>query len=168
MHWYDWMTLGILVVVTIVQTVRGSKAGGMGLPLFEAGGFIVAAVAATAFAGPLADAIHLNKGTALIVLFVVIAVLAFFLARWLFTITGLSFQSLDGFFSFVFGFVAAWTIAHMVLRIVMESQGLNGELATQMANAPVAREIFQFRTWNKIMGLLFKAKLGPDFNPDVG
>jgi uncharacterized membrane protein YhhN len=168
MHWYDWMTLGILVVVTITQTVRGSKAGGMGLPLFEAGGLIVAAVAATAFAGPLASMAHMRGGVTLMVLFTGMGVLAIILARWLFTITGLSFQSLDGFFSFIFGLVAAWTIAHMVLRIVMESQGVNGEIATQIANAPVAREIFQFRTWNRIMGLLFNAKLGPEINPDVG
>ena len=168
MHWYDWMTVGILVVVTIVQTVRGSKAGGMGLPLFEAGGLVVAAVASTAFAGPLAAMAHMREGVVLVVLFIVLAVIAFGLARWLFSLTGLSFQSFDGLFSFIFGLVAAWTIAHMVLRIVMESQGVNGELATQMANAPVAREIFQFRTWNRIVGLLFRAKLGPEIDPDVG
>jgi hypothetical protein len=168
MHWYDWMTLLILAMVTIIQTVRGSKAGGMGLPLFEAGGVVVAAVAATAFSHSLAGMIHVGEGVVLLALFLVFAVLAFIIGRWLFTVTSLSFESLDGFLSFMFGLVMAWTIAHMVMRIIVVSQGGGGELATNMATSPVAREVFSFRTWNALMKLLFKAKLGPDFNPDVG
>ena len=135
MHWYDWMTLAIVVGGTIVQTVRGGRAGGMGLPLFEAAGVIVAAVAATAFSRGLAGAIRVSETVVLLVLFLVFSVLAFIVARWLFTLTGMSFQSLDGFFSFVFGLVLAWTVAHMVLRIVIMSQGGNGELAANMANS---------------------------------
>jgi len=168
MHWYDWMTVLILVGVTIIQTVRGNKAGGMGLPLFEAAGVVAAAVAATAFSHSLAGSIHVGEGVVLLVLFLVFAVLAFILGRWLFTVTSLSFESLDGFFSFLFGLVMAWTIAHMVLRVVMVSQGSNGEIAANIANSPVAREVFSFRTWNALMRLLFKAKLGPEINPDVG
>ena len=168
MHWYDWMTLAIVVGGTIVQTVRGSKAGGMGLPLFEALGVVVSAVGATAFTHGLASMIHVSESVVLLVLFVVFSGVSFIIARWLFTLTALSFQSLDGLFSFIFGLVLAWTVAHMVLRIVMMSQGGNGELATQMVNSPVAREVYQFRTWNALLRLLFKAKLGPDFDPDVG
>jgi hypothetical protein len=168
MHWYDWMTLAIVVVVTIIQTVRGSKAGGMGLPLFEAFGVVAAAVGSTAFTPGLAGMIHVSESVVLLVLFLVFSFVAFVVARWLFTLTGMSFESLDGLFSFLFGLVLAWTVAHMVLRVVIMSQGGNGELATQVANAPVAREVYQFRTWNALMGLLFKAKLAPDFNPDQG
>ena len=168
MHWYDWMTLVIVVGGTIIQTVRGSKAGGMGLPLFEAVGVVVAAVATTAFSSKLAEMTHVRESTVMIVLFLAFSALAFIVGRWLFTLTALSFQSLDGFFSLMFGLVLAWTVAHMVLRITIASQGLNGELATNMASSPVAREVFSFRTWNALMKLLFKAKLGPDFDPDVG
>jgi hypothetical protein len=167
-HWYDWITLLILVVVTIIQTVRGSKAGGMGLPLFEAAGVVVAAVAATAFSSSLAGTIRVDEGTVLFVLFVGLAVLAFMVGRGLFTLTGLTFESLDGFFSFLFGLVMAWTIAHMVLRGAMMSQGSNGEIATNIANSPVVREVFSFRTWNALMRLMFKANLGPDIDPDAG
>ncbi len=168
MHWYDWMTLAILVVVTIIQTVRGSKAGGMGLPLFEAAGVVVAAVGATTFSRSVAGSVHLSEGAALVGLFLVFSVLAFVVGRWLFAITGLSFESFDGLLSFLFGLVMAWTIAHMVLRVVMVSQGQHGYLATHIASSPVAREVFSFRTWNALMKLLFRAKLGPDINPDVG
>jgi hypothetical protein len=168
MHWYDWMTLVILVVGTVIQTVRGGRAGGMGLPLFEAAGVVVAAVAATAFTHGLAELIHVSESIVLLVLFLVFSMLGFIVARWLFTLTALSFQSLDGFFSFVFGLVLAWTVAHMVLRILIASQGGNGEIAAQMANSPVAREVYQFRTWNALVRLLFKARLAPEFNPDEG
>ena len=168
MHWYDWMTLAIVVVVAVLQTIRGTKAGGMGLPLFEAAGVVVAAVASTAFTPALAGMIHVREIIVMLVLFAVLVVLAFIIGRWLFTLTSLSFESMDGLFSFIFGIVMGWAIAHMVLRIVMVSQGSNGELATGMATSPVAREVFSFRTWNALMRLLFKAKLGPDFDPDVG
>jgi len=168
MHWYDWMTLAIVVVVAVLQTIRGTKAGGMGLPLFEAAGVVVAAVASTAFTPALAGMIHVREIIVMLVLFAVLVALAFIIGRWLFTLTSLSFESMDGLFSFMFGIVMGWAIAHMVLRIVMVSQGSNGELATGMAASPVAREVFSFRTWNALMRLLFKAKLGPDFDPDVG
>ena len=168
MHWYDGMALAIIVVVTIVQIVRGSKAGGMGLPLFEAAGVVVAAAASTAFSRNLSRVIHVRESTVLLALFIAFAVLAFIIARWLFTLTALSLQSLDGFFSFLFGLVLAWTVAHMFLRIMMVSQEGGGELAANLATSPVAREVYSFRTWNALMRLLFKAKLGPDFDPDVG
>jgi hypothetical protein len=168
MHWYDWMTLVIVVGGAIIQTVRGSKAGGMGLPLFEAGGVVVAAVGATAFTHGLAGRIHVSESVVMLVLFLVFSLVAFAIARWLFTLTALSFESFDGILSLAFGLVLAWTVAHMVLRIVILSQGSNGEVASQLANSPVAREVYEFRTWNALMKLLFKAKLGPDINPDEG
>lgn len=168
MHWFDWVTLGILVVVTVVQTIRGSKMGGMGLPMFEGLGLVVAAVAATTLAGPLAGVVNMQKAVVLIVLFLLFSVLAFVVAHWLFSLTGWSFQSMDGFFSFVFGLIAAWAIANMVLRIIIASQPMNGELAMHAADSPVVREVFQFRTWNALMRLLFRAKLGPEIDPDVG
>jgi uncharacterized membrane protein required for colicin V production len=168
MHWFDWLALGIVVVVTILQTVRGVKAEGMGLPFFEAVGLVVSAVTSVHLSGPVAQALHMQKGTVMIIIFLILGVLSFVLARWLFSLTAFSFQSLDGFFSLLFGLAAGWTIANMVLRIIIESQGMNGEVATLAASSPVAREVYSFRTWNALMRLLFRAKLGPDFNPDIG
>jgi hypothetical protein len=168
MHWYDWMTLTIVVVGTIIQIVRGSRAGGMGLPLFEAFGVVASALGAIAFTHGLAGMIHVSESVVMLALFVVFSGFSFIIARWLFTLTALSFESFDGLLSLIFGLVLAWTVAHMVLRIVIMSQGGNGEVATQMVNSPVAREVYQFRTWNALMRLLFKAKLGPDFSPDQG
>ncbi|MEO0009314.1 MAG: hypothetical protein ABIK22_00230 [candidate division WOR-3 bacterium] len=167
MFWFDWMSLGIVVGVAIIQTVRTGKAGGMGLTLFEAAGLVAAAVGATGLAGSLAQVIGVQPVVMLIVLFLIFAVLAFIFAHWLFGVTGWSFESLDGLLGFFWGVAAGWVIAHMVLRIVIMSQGENGAVAEVMANAPIAREIYSFRTWNALMALLFKARLGPEFNPDV-
>jgi len=168
MLWIDWMTLAIVLGVAITQTVRGVKAGGMGLPMFEAAGFVVAAVAATNLSGGIAQALHMQKAVVMLVMFVLLGVGALFLGRWLYTVTDLSFQSLDGFFSFVFGVVVGWIFAHMVLRIIMGFQGTGGSVAAVINTAPVAREIFQFRGWNWLMRLLFRVRLGPEFNPDIG
>ena len=164
MNWHDWVTLVIMVTVIVVQTIRGSKAAA-GLPMFEAAGGVVAAAAATAFSPGLAGAIHASEYTVMFVLFIAFLVVAFILAHWLFAMTGVSFQSLDGVFSLFFGLVLAWAVAHMFLRIMIGSA--EGESAQAIANSPVAREVFQFRTWNALMRLLFKAKAS-DIDPDFG
>ncbi len=168
MQWFDWMTLAIVAVVAIVETVRAGKAGGMGLALFDAGGVVVAAVGATRFGGRLAEILRMQVSTVTLVLFAAFVVLAFIVGYWLFGLTGWTFGSLDGFFSFIFGIATGWAIAHMVLRVIILSQGTNGEVASLMASAPIAREVFTFRTWNALVQLLFKAKVGPEFDPDVG
>ncbi len=167
MMWYDWMSLAVVLGVAIIQTVRTSKAGGMGLTLFEAGGLIVAATSANSLAGSLAQTIGIQPAVMLVILFIFFSVIAFIFARWLFGLTGWSFESLDSFFGFIWGVVAGWVIAHMLLRIVILSQGPNGAVAETIVNAPIAREVYYFKTWNSILNLLFKAKLGPEFNPDV-
>lgn len=168
MQWFDWMTLAIVLGVAVVQTIRGSKVDGMGLPLFDAAGLVIAAVAATKLSGGVAQALHLEKTLVMLVLFVLLGVGAFVAGRWLFTVTEWSFGTMDGFFSFVFGVVAGWTIAHMVLRIIIESQGVTGPVGSAIGSAIVAREVFEFRGWNWLMQLFFKARLGPEFDPDVG
>jgi len=164
MYWYDWVTLAIMVTVIVVQTIRGSKTSG-GLMMFEAAGGVIAAAAATALAPGLADAIHASQHTVLFVLFGAFLVLAYLLAHWLYAVIGLSFHSLDGILSLFFGFVLAWAVAHMFLRIMIGSA--EGESAQVIANSPVAREVFQFRSWNSLLQLLFKTKAS-DVNPDLG
>ena len=166
MNWYDWITLVIMALVTIIQTVRGIRAGGFGLPLFEAAGVVVAAAAAASSAHGLAGAIHFQEGTVMLALFIAFSVLAFIVARWLFALTTLSFQSLDGILSLLCGLVMAWAVAHMFLRIMIGSA--EGESVEAIANSPVAREVFQFRTWNALMRLLFNVKVGSDFDPTEG
>lgn len=163
MNWYDVLTLAIMAVVTTVQTIRGVRAGGMGLPLFEAAGVVVAVAATTALSHDLAGAIHAEESTVMFALFVAFVLVAFFVGRWLFALTGLSLQSLDGIFSFFCGLVMAWAVAHMFLRIMMTSEP--GVAAEMIAGSSVAREVFWFRTWNALMRLLFNAQVGADFNP---
>lgn len=167
MWWFDWMCLGIVLGMAVIQTLRTLKAGGMGLTLFEFGGLIVAAVGAVQLSGGLAEVLKIQAGVATLVLFIFFAVFAFIIGRWLFGLTGWSFESLDGFFGFIWGLGAGWVIAHIVLRLLIEFQGQNGMVGTNIVNAPIAREVYYFRTWNALVGLLFRAKLGPEFNPDV-
>jgi hypothetical protein len=164
--WYDWIILVLMAIVTGVQAVRGIRAGGMGLPLFEAAGVVVAAAAATSWAHTFAGPIHARDTTVMFVLFIVFSVLAFFVARWLYEMTALSLQPFDGILSVLCGFVMAWAIANMFLRIMIGSA--EGESAKLIANSPIAREVYQFQSWNALMRLLFKTKPGPGFDPTEG
>lgn len=167
MWWFDWMALVVVLGGAIIQTLRTSKAGGMGLTLFEFGGLVIAAVGAVNLSSSLAQVLGIQRIVMLVILFLAFAVLGFAVARWFFGLTGWSFESLDALFGFIWGIGAGVVIAHMVLRVIVESQGPNGAVATNIVNAPIAREVFYFKTWNALLNLLFKAKLGPDFNPDV-
>ncbi len=140
----------------------------MGLTLFEMIGLVASGVAANTFSPPIAQLIGVPPVVVLIVLFIGLMVLSLIFARWLFGLTGWTFGSLDGFFGFVWGFVTGWVIAHMILRVVITSQGPQGAVAMNILNAPLAREVYYFKTWNAIMNLLFKVRLGPEFNPDIG
>lgn len=162
MNWYDWLTLVIMALVTFIQTIRGIRAGGFGLPLFEAAGVVVAAVAATSFARGLAGALHSRESTAMFVLFIAFSFAAFVVARWLFALTALTFHSFDGILSVSCGLVMAWAVAHMFLKIMIGSA--DSESPDVVANSPVAREVLQFRTWNALLRLLFKAKTGQDMD----
>lgn len=168
MHWFDWMCLVVVLGGAIIQTIRTTKAGGMGLTLVEMLGLVASAVAATKFSPPLAQLLKVTPPVTLIVLFIGFAVLSFTFARWFFGLTGWSFESLDGFLGFIWGFVTGWVIAYMILRVMVESQGPNGAITSTLPTAPIAREVFYFKTWNAILHLLFKVRLGPEFNPDVG
>jgi hypothetical protein len=159
-QWTDWMTLAIVVIVAVVEILRGSRAGGMGLALFDSGGIALAAVAATNLSGPVARLLSLQKSLVMLGVFVLLVVGALILGRWLFSVTGWSFQSLDWLLSFLFGLASGWAVAHMVLRILLESQGYTGPVGSLMASAPVAREVFEFHGWNWLVNLLFKARLG--------
>jgi len=165
MNWYDPVVLAKMVLVVAVQTVRGIKAGA-GLVMFEAAGVVVAAAAATASAHSFAAQIHAPESSMMLVLFIVFSVVAFFVARWLFALTALSFQWLDPVLSLFLGLVMAWAIAHMFFRIMIGSEG--GPAADEIAGSPVAREVFQFRTWNALMRLLFKARTGQETDVDLG
>jgi hypothetical protein len=155
-----------MAAVAVGQTIRGVKSGGVGLPLFEAAGGVVAAVAATELSHSVAGALHFSESTVMFVLFLVFSALAFIVAHWLAAIWVLSFETLNGALSLLFGLVLAWAVAHMFLRIMIGSA--EGDAADAIANSPVAREVFQFRTWNALLRLLFKAKAGPGFDPTEG
>jgi len=162
------MALAIVLGTAITQAVRAVKAGGMGLPLFEGLGLIVAAVGSINLSGPVASTLHMQKSTVLIVIFLILGIGAFIAGRWLFTITSWSFESFDGLLGFLFGVAGGWAVANVVLRVIMESQGVSGPVATMMGNSLIAREIYEFRAWNWLVRLLFRARLSPEFDPDVG
>lgn len=162
MKWFDWLSVAIVLVMAIIQTIRTSKAGSMSLTFFEMGGLIVAAFGANVFAGPLAQATGIQRVIVLIVLFLIFAMLGLVFAHWLFAITGWSFAPFDSFFGFIWGVAAGWVIAHMVLRIIIEYQGPKGAIASTIANAPIGKEIYYFKGWNAVMNFLFKLGLGPD------
>jgi uncharacterized membrane protein required for colicin V production len=168
MQWFDWMTLGIVFVVAVLETIRAKSSGGFGQALFDALGLVVAALGSTWLAGPVANLIGVERWIVTLVVFGVLGIGALILGRVMFGMAEWSSDSFDGGLSFFFGVVCGWIVANMVLRIIVQQQGGLGEVIEMMPNAPVAREVFQFRLWNILMKQLFNVNLGPDIDIDVG
>jgi hypothetical protein len=160
MFWFDWLTLGIILAVAVIMAAGAGRAGGFGQALFQALLLCLAATSSVNLYEPLALALHVQRSVALIGLFVVLGTAAWFLGRLLHSLTGWSFGSFDAPLGFLFGVIAGWAIAHMVLRMIIESQGYAGPVAQNLSKAPVAAEVYWFRTWNKLMELLFNARSG--------
>lgn len=160
MFWFDWMTLGIILVFAILQAVHASRAGGFGVTLFQ-GLLVCLAVAAAVNLAPLvAPLLKLERGIVLTGLFVLLGVAAWLVGRMLFSFTGWSLGGFDVPLGFLFGAVAGWAVAHLVLRILIEFQGPGGPVGRNLAQAPVAAEIYWFGTWNRVLDLLFRTREG--------
>ncbi|MFO7676280.1 MAG: hypothetical protein R6X12_08205 [bacterium] len=168
MQWFDWMTLIVVFVVAGLETIRARSSGGFGQALFDALCFVVAAVGGTWLAGPIASLLGIDKWIATLAIFVVLGFGALIVGRMLFSITEWSSDSFDGGLCFLFGIACGWIVANMVLRIIIQQQGDLGEVAELLPQAPVAREVFQFRLWNILMQQLFHINLGPEIDVDVG
>ena len=168
MLWFDWMTLGIIVVVTVTQVLRARSTGGYGLPLWDFIWRVVAALASTFAAGPIAGIFGAPIWIVTLVMFIVLGIGAFLLGRTIFGVTEWSSESFGGILAFVFGVGGGWVIANMVLRIIIVNQGDLGPVSEMMWAAPVAREVFRFQWWNWLMKTLFDLNLGPKINVDVG
>lgn len=168
MLWFDWMTAGIVLAVAIIETIRARNSGGFGQALFDALGLVVAALGSTWLAEPVANVLGAAKWAVMLVAFVLLAIGALVAARTVFSAFEWSSDSFDGGLSFLFGIACGWIVANMVLRIIVTQQGDLGQVAVMMQNAPVAREVFQFRTWNSLMNRFFKLNLGPKINVDIG
>ncbi|MFO7676281.1 MAG: hypothetical protein R6X12_08210 [bacterium] len=160
MLWFDWMTLGIILAVAVLQAVGAAKVDGFSLALFQALFVSLAAVAAVALYRPLALALNLERWVALAGLFIVLGIAALLLGRLAYSFTGWSFGTFDAPLGFIFGLVTGWAVAHVVLRVIVEKQGYSGPVAQNLARAPVAAEVYWFRTWNKLASVLFKARFG--------
>lgn len=168
MQWFDWMSLGIILVVAVLETIRARNSGGFGQALFDALGLITAAVGSTWLAGPVANLLGAQKWIFTLGIFVLLAIGSLIVSRVLFSAAEWSSDSFDGVLSFTFGVACGWVITNMTLRVLIQQQGDLGDVSQMMHNAPVAREVFRFRLWNMLLRQLFNINLGPEIDIDVG
>ena len=162
MQWFDWMTAGIILAVAIVEFVRARTSGGFGQVLFDAIALIIAALGSTWLAQPLGSVIGGERWLLTLILFAVLSIGVLIISRVLFSFTEWSSDSFDSLLSILFGIACGWIIANMVLRIIILKQGDLGPVNAMMANAPIAREVFQFRLWNSLIEWFSNLNLGPE------
>jgi drug/metabolite transporter superfamily protein YnfA len=160
MKWFDFTVLGIMLVIIIVQTIRGGK--GMGLILLEAIGLLGCAKLATSVYESASRAIAISPQLAFAGIFVLSAIIWLIIASILHNYTQWSWGGFDFFFSFIFGVVCAWTVGHMFLRFLIILYGPNSVPASSIMESPVTKEILYFKTFTALFNLLNRARLAPE------
>ncbi len=162
MNFLDVLIPFFILIVAIVQAVRGK--GGIGKTLFEMIAFILAVVLANKYKEGLSSLIKLDIAFSFLIIFILLLIILLYLAYLLFNITEWSLGNLDSFFSFLFGIAIGWVICFVVIKFLYLKYSPESEIGFLLSSSKMAKEIYYFNTYNKIVQLLYKAKLGPEVN----
>ncbi|MEO0097238.1 MAG: CvpA family protein [candidate division WOR-3 bacterium] len=160
MNFLDVLIPFFILIVAIIQAIRGRA--GMGKPLFEMVAFILALVLANHFKEGLSSLIKLDIYWTFLITFIILLIILLYLAYLLFNITEWSLGNLDSFFSFLFGIAIGWVICFFVIKFLYLKYTEESEIGLLLSSSKMANEIYYFKTYNKIVELLYKAKLGPE------
>lgn len=160
MNFLDVLIPLFILIVAIIQAVRGK--GGIGKTLFEMIAFILAVVLANKYKEGLSSLIKLDVSWTFLIIFIILLVIFLYVAYLLFNITEWSLGNLDSFFSFLFGIAIGWIIAFVVIKFLYLKYTKESEIGFLLSSSKMANEIYYFNTYNKIVELLYKAKLGPE------
>ncbi len=160
MNFLDILIPFFILIVAIIQAIRGKD--GMGKILFETIAFIVALVLANRYKESLSELIKLDVPLTFLISFFIFLVILLYLAYLLFNITEWSLGNLDSFFSFLFGIAIGWVICYFIIKFLYLKYTENSDIGFFLSSSPMAKEIYYFNTFNKIFGLLQKARMMPE------
>lgn len=160
MNFLDILIPLFILIVATVQAIRGK--GGMGKILFEMVAFILALVIANRYKEGISALIKLDIPFTFLITFIILLIIFLYLAYLLFNITEWSLGNLDSFFSFLFGIAIGWVICFVVIKFLYLRYTEESEIGFLLSSSKMAKEIYYFKTYNKIVELLHKARLGPE------
>ncbi|MCS7250002.1 MAG: CvpA family protein [candidate division WOR-3 bacterium] len=159
MNFLDILIPLFILIVAIIQAIRGKN--GMGRILFEMIAFIMALVIANRYKEGISTLLKLDISLTFLITFIVLLIIFIYLAYLLFNITEWSLGNLDSFFSFIFGIAIGWVLCFSVIKFLYLKYTENSEIGFLLSSSKMANEIYYFKTYNKILELLHKARLGP-------
>lgn len=147
----DWVLIVIIVIITSVQTYRGTK--DFDLVLFEMISVIISAALSTKWCAPLSESLKINPVYGLIFLFVILEVILLIIANLVANYTEFTWPPFDAWLSFIFGLVTSWAILFVLLRIAYLGNFIfiRPELIDKSI---IAQEILQFKTYHAFINFL--------------
>jgi len=163
MNWVDYASLAIVILITVIYTIRGKDA--MGVAVFDMAATVVAAWAATKFHPWFSQAIHLSSPLTYAILFVVLLAILLFASGRLFNFMQLQFSPFNTFISFIAGVIAGWAFAFVALQVITEATANGGPTADAVAASSVASEIVHFHTIEATTARLDSVTLFQDHEP---
>ncbi len=160
MKWFDFVVLGVMLGIIILQTTRAGK--GMGLILLEAIGLMGCARLAISIYEPISQSLAISKPLAFTGIFVLCGIIWIVMAAILNNLTQWSWGQFDNILGFFFGVVCAWTIGFMFLRGLVLYYGPESTTAGKVVESPVTKEVMNFRTINSLFNLLNRARIAEE------
>jgi hypothetical protein len=160
MKWFDFAVLIIILIIIILQTVRGSK--GMGKILLEAIGLLGCTKLSLSLYEKVSQALTISYPLSLAGIFVIGAIIWIVIAGMLDNLTQWSWGQFDSIFSFIFGVICAWTVGHIFLRFLLLLYGPDSTVADLIRESPISKEILFFKTFTSIVNLLNRARIGQE------
>jgi FlaA1/EpsC-like NDP-sugar epimerase len=144
MTWVDLVSLAVVIIITVTYMIRGHEA--MGIALFDMAATVVAAWAAAKFHRGFSQTCHVSSPMAYAVMFVVLLAILLFASAQVFNFTQLQFSPFNSFLSFLFGIVAGWAFAFVLLQVITEAAPEGSPTAGVVASSRVASEIVHFNS----------------------
>jgi hypothetical protein len=150
----DWVLIAIIIIITGVQSFRGTK--DFDVVLYEMLTFIISASLSVQWYEQLAEQINVNPLLTLLFLYIVIEVVLLIFANILAKRTEFSWEPFNAYLSFFFGIITAWAILYVLLRIA--SLEASGKIplfnSSSIEKSVIAQEIMQFKIFHTIMVFL--------------
>lgn len=114
---FDWILIGIIAVIILIQTYRGAK--DLDLVLFEMIAFLIAGRLSLQWSGSFSRMFVMNPGFILLFMFVLFTVILLIVARVVAKYAQFTLAPIDTWLSFIFGFITSWIIIFVFLRMLL-------------------------------------------------
>lgn len=163
----DWILIIKAAIIITIQTYRSAK--DVDYVLFEMIALIVAASLSMRWHAQIASSLNLNVPLTLLFIFVISSIVFLIFGGIIARFAQFSLAPLDTWLGFIIGFISAWAILYVSLKVMLYffPDGLSLNLPIfkkpiviydSIDNSPMAKEILNFNSFKAVTNFLNKLR----------